>query len=172
MVREKRDMTFVEGSSKIAFKDVASKIDATSVTLEMVDTTLAVEILEQNYAFDLVGPEKIYSKYVDHRVDIVTEKGEAFLTGAHIPPYQPENTPKDYESRRPRKLLLTKNELKKIVENKKSKGLTMVPISMYNKHGKIKVDIAIVRGKKKHDKRETIKKRDVMRDVAREVKYR
>ena len=103
---------------------------------------------------------------------IITEKGEAFLTGAHIPPYQPENTPKDYESRRPRKLLLTKNELKKIVENKKSKGLTMVPISMYNKHGKIKVDIAIVRGKKKHDKRETIKKRDVMRDVAREVKYR
>jgi hypothetical protein len=78
VVREKRDMSFVEGSSKIAFKDVASQIDATSVTLEMVDTTLAVEILEQNYAFDLVGPEKIYSKYVDHRVDIVTEKGEAF----------------------------------------------------------------------------------------------
>ncbi len=103
---------------------------------------------------------------------IIIEKGEAFLTGAHIPPYQPENTPKDYESRRPRKLLLTKKELKKIVENKISKGLTIVPISMYNKHGKIKVDIAIVRGKKKHDKRETIKKRDVMRDVAREVKYR
>ena len=103
---------------------------------------------------------------------IILRKGEAFLVGAHIPPYQSENTPKDYESRRPRKLLLTKKEIKKIIGNEATKGLTIVPISMYNKHGKIKVDIAIVRGKKKHDKRETIKKRDVMRDIAREIKYR
>ena len=103
---------------------------------------------------------------------IIIEKGEAFLVGAHIPPYQSENTPKDYESRRPRKLLLTKKEIKKIIGNEATKGLTIVPISMYNKHGKIKVDIAIVRGKKKYDKRETIKKRDVLRDIAREVKYR
>ena len=103
---------------------------------------------------------------------IIIEKGEAFLVGAHIPPYQPKNAPKEYDSRRSRKLLLTKKELEKILNNEAIRGLTIVPISMYNKHGKIKVDIAIVRGKKKHDKRETIKKRDAERDIAREVKYR
>ena len=103
---------------------------------------------------------------------IIIQKGEAFLMGTHIPPYQPENTPKDYDSRRPRKLLFTKKELGKIIDNEATRGLTVVPISMYSKGNKIKVDVAIVRGKKKHDKRETIKKRDVMRDVAREIKYR
>jgi len=103
---------------------------------------------------------------------IIIQKGEAFLVGAHIPEYQTGNTPKDYESRHPRKLLFTKKELAKILENESVRGLTIVPISMYSKGNKIKVDVAIVKGKKNHDKRETIKKRDVMRDIAREVKYR
>jgi len=103
---------------------------------------------------------------------IIIQKGEAYLVGAHIPPYQPANTPTDYNSRRPRKLLLTKKELNKILVAHQTKGLTIVPISMYNKHNKIKVDIAIARGKKKYDKRETIKKRDAERDIAREMKNR
>jgi SsrA-binding protein len=103
---------------------------------------------------------------------IILRKGEAFLVGAHIPPYQAENTPKDYDSRRPRKLLFTKKELGKILEKESTRGLTIVPISMYNKGNKIKVDVAVVKGKKKYDKRETIKKRDTDRDIAREIKYR
>ncbi len=78
VVREVRNLTFEQGSGRIAFTDVAAQIDATSVTFEMVDTTLAVDILEQNYAYDLVSPDKIYGKYIDQNVDIITEKGELF----------------------------------------------------------------------------------------------
>ena len=78
VVREVRSLTFEQGRGRIAFTDVAARIDATSVTLEMADPSRAVDILEQNYAFDLVSPDKIYSKYIDQPIDIVTEKGELF----------------------------------------------------------------------------------------------
>jgi len=78
VVREIRSLTFEKGTGRIAFTDVAAQIDPTSVTLEMVDKGQAVDILEQNYAFDLVSADKIYSKYIDQMVDIVTEKGEMF----------------------------------------------------------------------------------------------
>jgi len=78
VVREVRSLNFEQGRGRIAFTDVAARIDATSVTLEMADPNRAVDILEQNYAFDLVSPDKIYSKYIDQTVDIVTEKGELF----------------------------------------------------------------------------------------------
>jgi len=101
---------------------------------------------------------------------IIVRGGEAFLTGANIPPYQPANTPKNYEPDRARKLLLSKKEIATLADAEKSKGLTIVPISMYNKGGKIKVRIGIGRGKKKYDKREAIKKRDTKRDIERELK--
>ncbi|MCK5027200.1 MAG: SsrA-binding protein SmpB [Candidatus Pacebacteria bacterium] len=103
---------------------------------------------------------------------VIIKNGEAFLVGAHIPEYQSGNTPSGYDSRRPRKLLLTKKELNEIQRSKESKGLTVVPLSLYSKGRYIKVDIALARGKKKHDKRNTIKKRDVQRDIDREIKYR
>jgi SsrA-binding protein len=103
---------------------------------------------------------------------IIIRGGEAYLVGAHIPEYQAGNTPAGYDSRRERKLLLTKKELNQLLDIEQTKGLTVVPLSLYNKGRYIKADIAIVRGKKKYDKRETIKKRDVMRDINREVKYR
>jgi SsrA-binding protein len=98
--------------------------------------------------------------------------GEAFLLGAHIPPYQPGNTQKDYDSRRPRKLLLKAKELNELIGIAKTKGLTLIPLSMYNAGRNVKVSLAVVRGKKKYDKREAIKKRDVERDIAREYKVR
>jgi len=79
VVREQRTLTFEQGSGRIAFMDVASQIDATSVTLEMVDPKQTVQILEQNYAYDLVSPDKIYSKYIDQEIEIITEKGESFV---------------------------------------------------------------------------------------------
>ncbi len=78
VVREVRNLTFEEGNGRVAFTDVAAKIDATSVSFKMADTTLAVAILEQNYAYDLVSPDKIYQKYIDKTIDIVTEQGELF----------------------------------------------------------------------------------------------
>jgi hypothetical protein len=78
VIRETRTMTFEKGIGRVAFTDVPARIDATSVTLEMPEGNKAVEILEQNYAFDLVSPDKIYNKYIDHTIDIITEKGELF----------------------------------------------------------------------------------------------
>lgn len=78
VVRELRNLTFEKGSGRIAFKDVAAHIDPTSVSFVMADTTIGVGILEQNYAFDLVSPDKIYGKYIDQNIDIITEKGDLF----------------------------------------------------------------------------------------------
>ena len=98
----------------------------------------------------------------------VTIRGnEAFILNCNIPPYQPQNTPSDYEPERTRKLLLTKKELESLAKIEAQKGLTIVPLSVYNKGRKLKVEIAVVRGKKKFDKRETIKKRDTEREVRR-----
>lgn len=103
---------------------------------------------------------------------VVIRGGEAFLINANIPPYQPNNSPKDYDPLRNRKILLTKKEIAELATNDKNKSLTIIPISVYNKDRKIKVTIALVKGKKKQDKRETIKKRDTEREVRREYKGR
>ena len=88
---------------------------------------------------------------------------EPYLIGATISPYQSANTPKNYDPQRSRKLLLSKAEISKLVGLSKSQGSTLVPLKFYDKKGRIKLLIGIARGKKKHDKRETIKKKDVAR---------
>ncbi len=103
---------------------------------------------------------------------IIMRGGEAFLINANIPPYQPKNAPKDYDPLRNRKLLLTKKEITELGGSEKNKSLTIVPLSVYNKNRKIKVEIALVKGKKKFDKRETLKKRDTDREIRREYKGR
>jgi len=95
---------------------------------------------------------------------------EVFLVGAHVPPYQPKNTPQWYEPRRERRLLLNKKEISEFSGFQRERGLTIVPLSMYNKNGKIKVEIGIARGKKKYDKRESLKKRSAEREVGRRLK--
>lgn len=103
---------------------------------------------------------------------VIVRGGEAFIINANIPPYQPKNAPTDYDPLRNRKLLLTKKEIAELAGNEKNKSLTIVPISVYNKNRKIKVQIALVKGKKKRDKRETIKKRETDREIRREIKDR
>ena len=100
------------------------------------------------------------------------EKGfpEVFLLGAGIPPYQPKNAPAGYEAERPRKLLLKKAEIKRLIGKAKEKGLTLVPLKVYTKRGRIKIRIGIARGRKKADKREKIKKRDANREIRRALK--
>ena len=101
---------------------------------------------------------------------VIIRGGEAFLSGVTIPPYQAGNTSADYEPERLRRLLLSKKEITALAVVDSKKGLTIVPLSMYNKNGKIKVSLAVVRGKKKFDKRESIKKRDLERDIGRSLK--
>jgi len=101
-------------------------------------------------------------------VKIINE--EAFLIGATIPPYQPDNTPASYDPERSRKLLLKKKEIMTLIGKGKHKGLTIVPIRLYNKKGKIKLAIGVAQAKRKKDKREILKKREVKRNIEREVK--
>ncbi|HBB49701.1 TPA: SsrA-binding protein [Candidatus Nomurabacteria bacterium] len=103
---------------------------------------------------------------------VIIRGGEAYLINANIPPYQPKNAPPDYDPLRNRKLLLTKKEIAELAGSEKNKSLTIVPISVYNKNRKIKVEIALVKGKKKFDKRETIKKRETDRELRREYSAR
>jgi len=103
---------------------------------------------------------------------ITIRGGEAFLIALNIPPFQIKNTPKDYDPKRNRRLLLSKKEIGELAGIEVKKGLTIVPVSMYSKGKKIKVKVAVVRGKKKFDKREDIKKRDTDRDIRREFKDR
>ncbi len=101
---------------------------------------------------------------------IIVRGGEVFIVGMRIDPYQPGNTTKEYDPDHTRKLLLTKKEIHTLGESEAKKGLTIVPLSLYNRNGKIKVSFAIARGKKEFDKRETIKKRDTDRDLRRLLK--
>jgi SsrA-binding protein len=95
---------------------------------------------------------------------------EVFLVGAHIPPYQPKNAPETYNPYRERKILLKRKEIEELKKRIKEAGLTVVPISLYNRGRYIKVEIALARGKKLADKRQSIKKRDIERDLGRRLK--
>ncbi len=103
---------------------------------------------------------------------IIVRGGEAFAVNIFIPPYQEKNTPSGYEPRRNRKLLLNKKEIAELSSKEDGRGLTIVPISIYNKGRSIKVSLAVVRGKKQFDKRETTKKREVDRNIRREFRDR
>lgn len=99
-----------------------------------------------------------------------TPKLEAYLLNANIPSYQPKNAPPDYDETRSRKLLLRKNEINSLIGKISQKGLTLVPIRVYLKRGLVKLEFAVGKGKRKTDKRETIKKRETQREIQREIK--
>ena len=101
---------------------------------------------------------------------VVIRKNEAYLINAFVPPYQPANTPDDYKAERTRKLLLKKSEIKSLIGKSKAKGLTLVPLKLYTKKSKIKLEFALAKGKREIDKREQIKKREFERDKERYIK--
>lgn len=103
---------------------------------------------------------------------VIVRGGEAYAVNTFVPPYQENNTPKGYEPRRNRRLLLTKKEIAKLANLEGERGLTIVPISIYNKGPLVKVSVAVVRGKKQHDKRAVTKKRETDRSVRREFSDR
>lgn len=95
---------------------------------------------------------------------------EASLIGAIISPYQPKNTPKDYDPQRTRKLLLNKKEITGLIGKSKERGLTIVPLRVYDKRGKIKLEVGLAKARKKYDKREVIKKKEEKRKIERVLK--
>jgi SsrA-binding protein len=100
---------------------------------------------------------------------VVIKDNEAYLINTLIPPYQPANTPDDYNPERNRKLLLNKSEIKSLIGKSKQKGLTLVPLKLYTKRGKIKLGLAVAKGKREIDKREAIKKRETEREIQRRL---
>lgn len=101
---------------------------------------------------------------------VVIRAGEAWLINTTIAPYQAKNTPVDYEPTRSRRLLLHKSEVKELIGAATEKGLTIVPLKVYTKHNRVKILIGLGRHKKKTDKRETIKRREAGREIARAIR--
>ncbi len=101
---------------------------------------------------------------------VLVRGGEAYLAGATIPPYQPSNTPKGYDPEHPRRLLLSKKEIAQLADAESKKGLTIVPLEVYNAGRYIKLRLAIVKGKGKEDRREDLKRADAMREAQRELR--
>ncbi|MEW5829835.1 MAG: SsrA-binding protein SmpB, partial [Chloroflexota bacterium] len=102
---------------------------------------------------------------------VKTDGKEAWLVDAHIAPYEQANR-FNHEPRRPRRLLLNKREIRELWDAVRLKGMTIVPTKVYLKQGRAKVEIAIARGKKLHDKRDAIARREVERDLKRQMRYR
>jgi SsrA-binding protein len=100
----------------------------------------------------------------------IIRHGEAWLFNVHISPYEAGGTYFNHEPLRNRKLLLHRKEINQLIGQVEQKGLTLVPLKLYFKNGKIKVSIGLARGKKLHDKRESIKRREDQRDMARALK--
>lgn len=101
---------------------------------------------------------------------VIIKDKEAFWIGANISPYQPKNIGGSFLPERERKLLLKKNELKYLIGKTKEKGLTLIPLRLYTKRGIIKLEIGLAKRKKKIDKKEQIKKREIEREIQRALK--
>lgn len=97
------------------------------------------------------------------------EGGEVFLLNCHVSPYTPANR-FNHDPRRRRKLLLHRTEIRRLIGKVQERGLTLVPLSLYLKNGRVKVELALCRGKKQYDKREDLKRRTHEREVAEALK--
>lgn len=96
--------------------------------------------------------------------------GEAWLLNVHVSPYEKSSDYFNHDPRRTRRLLLHRQEIRKLIGKVEQQGLTLVPLKMYMKRGLVKISIALCKGKKIHDKRESLKERQDQRDMARAMK--
>lgn len=110
------------------------------------------------------GHIKLDGSYVSLR------NNELWLIGAHISKYSKSGDLNNYDPQRNRKLLVKKREIAYLQGILAQKGLTLVPLRMYNVHNRIKLEFCVAKGKQKHDKRQTLKERDIKRDIDRAVK--
>ena len=99
------------------------------------------------------------------------DRGEVWLRGAHIPPYLPASS-QNHDPDRPRKLLLHKREIERLIGKTSQRGLTLIPTRIYFKGPRAKVELALARGKEGRDKRRQIRDRDLRREIERDYKQR
>jgi SsrA-binding protein len=99
------------------------------------------------------------------------DRGEIYLYNVHISPYE-EGSIFNHDPRRKRKLLLHREQIRKLIGHVAERGLTLVPLKLYFKRGKVKVELALVRGKKQYDRREAIAEREAQREIARTLRSR
>lgn len=130
-----------------------------------------LESFEAGLVLHGVEIKSIRSNQVNLQEGFVEERGgELWLLGVHISPYQQASQWDTLDPVRPRKLLMHRKEITRIVSRIQEKGLTVVPTSLYLKNGRAKVEIALGRGKQQHDKRQDIARRDASRDIQRALR--
>lgn len=133
---------------------------------EILETVEAGLVLEGHEVKSIkTGKASIKGSYVK----IIND--EPYLIGATVAPYQVANTPKDYDPQRSRKLLLSKKQIAALIGTSKAHGLTLVPLKIYGRNNRLKLLVGVARGKKKYDKRESIKKKDIARAKQRGTVY-
>jgi SsrA-binding protein len=153
------------GKRKPASGDVATNRRATH-KYELVERLEAgIELTGSEVKSLREGKAQIGDAYA------VIEDGEVWLRNAHIPPYAPANI-ENHDPERPRKLLLHRYEIERLVGRLQRKGLTMIPTRIYFKGPRAKVELALARGKEQRDRRREIRDRDVRREVEREMRHR
>ena len=134
------------------------------------------ELLEKVEAGLVLSGQEVKSAKTGHMklkgAHVAFTRGEAMLLGAHIARYPKAGPLPDYDPDRSRKLLLHKKELNRLRGKREEDGLTIVPIRAYMVGGRIKIELAVARGKKQYEKRETIKKRDLEREARSRMKIR
>lgn len=161
-------------ASEVKFVDMSEKSDSYKVIADNRQARFRYEILETYEAgVELKGTEvkSIREGKANLRDGYaLIRNGEAWLLNVHISPYERSSDYFNHDPRRTRRLLLHKQEIRKLIGKVEQEGLTLVPLKMYFKRGFVKVTIALGKGKKLHDKRESIKERDDKREMARATK--
>ena len=131
------------------------------------------ESLEAGLALSGVEVKSLRAGRANLKGSFARIKGEeVFLHNVHISPYLQGDTFKEQEPTRTRKLLLHKREIRKLIGKTREKGYTLVPLKIYFKRGRAKVELGLARGKKHFDKRAAIKEKDVKREISRAVRSR
>ncbi len=132
------------------------------------------EILESyEGGLELTGAEvkSIKAGHIQLKGAFISARGgELWLRNAYVSPYKPAGTQPDYDPNRDRKILVHARELKRLIGKTQEAGLTIVPISLYTKGRLVKLEFALARGKKKYEKREAIKKREIDRQIRERIK--
>lgn len=130
--------------------------------LERVEAGIALQGTEVK-SLRMSGSVQLKDSYID------VVKGEVYLVGTHIPPYEQGNI-NNHDPERRRKLLLHKREILRLAQKAAEKGLTLIPLKLYFKQGRVKVEVGLCRGKRAYEKRDAIKERESKREIDRAIK--
>ena len=149
------------------------KVDLMKIFSENKKGGFDYEIIERYEAGMVLFGQEVKSIKTGHinlsGTFVTIRNGEPFLVGVKVPPYQPNNAGADYNEERQRKLLLNKKEINYLMRRSKERGFSLIPLKVYEKSGRIKLEFGLAKGKRKYNKKEKIKKRDVEREVNREL---